>query len=59
MTRDKLDAVMTEVRRFVTAAERLDAARRSDPTYEHRAESGAVRRASLDLTRSLAELRRL
>lgn len=86
MTRNKIEASITEARRFIVASqaalERLDvenegrnhwyaerhAAGVDEPTpppgpqphdYSYgSAETGALRRASLDLTRNLAELRK-
>jgi hypothetical protein len=52
----KLKAAMAEARRFLRKAEELAAC---DPTYTYNPrESGAVRRASMDLTRALADYRR-
>ena len=57
MTKAKLFEAMTEARRFLKKAE---AAMRVLEVYELSSskETGACRRASMDLTRSLAELRR-
>lgn len=51
----KLKAAVDEARRFLRKAEELAAC---DPDYLNPRESGAVRRASLDLTRALADYRR-
>lgn len=51
----KLKAAMAEARRFLRKAEELAAC---DHDYLNPRESGAVRRASLDLTRALADFRR-
>ena len=51
----KLKAAMAEARRFLRKAEELGAC---DDTYSNPRESGACRRASLDLTRALADYRR-
>ena len=64
MNREKLEIAVAEARRFIARAEALP-----EPTaYEHNGdifcrdnfprESGAIRRASMDLTRALADLRR-
>lgn len=59
----KLAAAIYEAKRFIAAAKRVQRAR----TYQHGIvvnyeagpkESGAARRASMDLTRALAELRK-
>jgi hypothetical protein len=54
-----LQLTVDEALRFVNFAERLQAAQqeRGDSVLFGSKESGAVRRASLDLTRALAELR--
>lgn len=67
MTRSKIEAAITEARRFIvkaeTALERINeevAGQKGQPD-DHSwgsAETGALRRASLDLTRNLAELRK-
>lgn len=51
----KLKAAMAEARRFLRKAEELAAC---DGAYSNPRESGAVRRASMDLTRALADYRR-
>lgn len=53
----KLNAVEAEMKRF---AERITAFRKAQRKHEWQnpRESGAVRRASMDLTRALADLRR-
>ncbi len=60
MTDEKLTAAMDEAHRFLVAARALRARRAKADLYEFQGcrESGAVRRASLDLTRALANLRR-
>ncbi len=74
MNRLKLKDVKTELLRFSTAVSTLEAAREADkkevdeanrdPSAQRRYNqdfpklTGAVRRASMDLTRALAELRR-
>lgn len=64
MTDKKLKAAEAEAKRFLA---RVSAWRQAQGTYEHSGftfhihtprENGAVRRASLDLTRALADLRR-
>lgn len=64
MKRDKLAIAVAEARRFIERAEALPEL----TTYEangriythdnHPREQGAIRRASMDLTRALADLRR-
>ena len=64
MNRDKLSAAVAEARRFIERAEALP----EPTTSEHNGrtytcdnfprEQGAIRRASMDLTRALADLRR-
>lgn len=75
MTRNKIEAGITEARRFIVASqaalERIDVERsgygyRDDSAWKRQPsdhswgskETGALRRASLDLTRTLAELRK-
>ncbi|NWL34451.1 hypothetical protein [Paenarthrobacter nitroguajacolicus] len=68
MTRSKIKGAITEAQRFIAKAEaaleRINAENeRRDTTYQcdhswGSAETGALRRASLDLTRNLAELRK-
>lgn len=64
MDRDKLEAAVLEAERFIRAAKSLP-----NPEPYHSGshifvnnnfprESGAIRRASMDLTRSLADLRK-
>ncbi len=57
-----IDAAVAEARRFIERAETLMAAmqKTAPRAYisDHPRESGAVRRASMDLTRALAEMRR-
>jgi len=55
----KIEAVLVEIKRFKDAILKLRAERNAHPKYfNHPKESGKVRRASLDLTRALAELRK-
>lgn len=70
MTFDKIEAAKAEALRFVVAADlAVDRARRDDEALaefdfprataaQYTRESGALRRASLDLTRALAEMRK-
>jgi hypothetical protein len=57
-----IDAAVAEAHRFIERAETLMAAvQKSAPRAylsDHPRESGAVKRASMDLTRALAEMRR-
>lgn len=54
----KLKAAIAEARRFLRKAEELAAVEAMEPVYSNPRESGACRRASLDLTRALADYRR-
>lgn len=63
MNRDKIAAAVAEARRFIERVEALP----EQATYEafghtyschYPKEQGAIRRASMDLTRALADLRR-
>ncbi len=59
MTKEKLFEAMTEARRFLKKGEEALKRFKEDKYAEFGTkETGAVRRASMDLTRSLAELRR-
>jgi hypothetical protein len=65
MKAEYINRAVAEANRFIAAAKALEAARMETyqcggTTYHVRAprESGAVRRASMDLTRSLAAMRR-
>lgn len=56
---DKLEAAITEAVRFLEMAKKAEERLKSDSYAQFGCkETGAVRRASLDLTRSLAELRK-
>jgi len=57
MNRDKLAAAVAEAERFIKRAEALAD---NPPRYDFlgNKETGAIRRASMDLTRALADLRR-
>lgn len=55
----KIDRAVSEAKRFIEAAERAKARLEADGFAGMGSkETGACRRASLDLTRSLAELRK-
>lgn len=56
ITIEKLEASLIEVRRFIKAAEAAKKAIKIQGWYGSK-ETGAARRASLDLTRSLSALR--
>lgn len=61
MTRQDIALVEVEIRRFQERVRELDAVIKEsekDAPYYHPREWGAVRRASLDLTRALADMRR-
>lgn len=61
MKQQKLEDAIAEAQRFIVAAEALIERRKEDEwlsDWRGCRESGACRRASLDLTRALADLRR-
>lgn len=64
MNAKTLEAAVYQARRFIERAEALKKAAKDHSMsadfgfYAHPKESGAVRRASLDLTRALAEMRK-
>lgn len=61
MNLDTLESAMQEAERFLERARTLQQLVPPDrpwSLYEHRRASGAVRRASMELTRALTELRR-
>jgi hypothetical protein len=57
MTKAKLFEAMTEARRFLKKGEAAMEVLKTGELWSSK-ETGACRRASMDLTRSLAELRR-
>ena len=58
MTRSSIYRAVEEARRFLRAAETRLAEMTRDAEVGGTSKSGACRRASLDLTRALAEMRR-
>jgi hypothetical protein len=58
MNAEKLATAMAEALRFIAKAEVVDKISRNDGYIAGGKESGAARRASMDLTRALADLRR-
>jgi hypothetical protein len=58
MTDDKLKAVEAGAKRLLEAIADLRKANVACPTCANPRESGTVRRASMDLTRALADLRK-
>lgn len=56
MNAETLRVAVAEAIRFI---EKAQAAMKEQPTYVGTKAGGAVRRASLDLTRALAEMRRV
>lgn len=60
MRHEHIDAAVAEAKRFIAKADALKARRKKADLYDFQPckESGAVRRASIDLTRALADLRR-
>lgn len=55
MTPETIKTAVAEAKRFIAAAKRLEA---TDQVWSNPKESGALRRASMDLTRALADMRR-
>ena len=59
---DRIKEVRTEMRRLETRLYELEVAHRISPAtyglHHYRIQTGAIRRASMDLTRSLAKLRK-
>lgn len=60
MTDEKLKVAIEEAKRFLSRAKALQDRRAKKDLYDWQGckESGAVRRASLDLTRALSDLRK-
>lgn len=60
MTNEKLTMCINECNRFVARAMALQEVQKDGNinSWEHPSQRGAVKRASMDLTRALAELRR-
>lgn len=58
LNKTNIRRVLEEMRRLRGAIDELENERALDPSYEHLKQTGAVRRASMDLTRALADLRR-
>lgn len=58
MSPDKIKSAVADAKRFIERAEVFDAATKHPGGYATPKESGALRRASMDLTRSLADMRR-
>ena len=58
MKRDTVDHAVNEARRFLKAVEDLHKRESGEYYYNSPRESGSVKRASMDLTRALADLRR-
>ena len=58
MNKSKLHKAMFEARRFYGKAKELDKVGGNDPCIKGTALTGAVKRASMDLTRALADLRK-
>ena len=58
MRADRIKEVRVEIERFLSRLKELELAKQNNPGWGTPAESGAVRRASMDLTRALAKLRR-
>lgn len=58
MNHDTLKAAIREARRFLEAAAKAEKAFKEGTASYSPKETGAARRASMDLTRALADLRR-
>ena len=61
MRAENIEAAVAEAKRFIARAEALKARRKKDEwlhDFQGCKESGAVRRASLDLTAALADMRK-
>lgn len=58
MNQTKLTTGIAEAKRFIEKVKALEVEREYYPDWSHPRESGAARRASMDLTRALADLRR-
>lgn len=62
MTKEKIEAVKTEMQRVAARINELQKSRSSEDAKKYNwlmpKQTGALRRASMDLTRSLADLRR-
>jgi len=58
MKSDNIKIACNRAAKFVQEATALLAAREADPRGTHPKQSGATRRASMDLTRALAQMRR-
>jgi len=55
---ETLNRVETEIERLALAIADLRWVELEAPSYSHPRQTGAIRRASMDLTRALADLRR-
>lgn len=58
MKHEKVVEAIDEAKRFLRRAEAWEERCKDNPYYHPSKESGALRRASLDLTRALAEMRK-
>lgn len=58
MNKAKLQTAMFEARRFLLKAKNLDQQTTNEIYFTGNALSGSVKRASMDLTRALADLRK-
>ena len=58
MLAEKVAVAMTEAKRFLERAKAYQEFMKSDPGICGSKQGGALRRASMDLTRALADLRR-
>lgn len=58
MTNETIEIAVAEAERFIAAAKRLEEAEKTNGRGVNPKENGALRRASMDLTRALADMRR-
>jgi hypothetical protein len=58
MNKHTIETAAAEAKRFLERVNALQAVNKSNNEWEQPKERGAVRRASMDLTRALAELRK-
>jgi hypothetical protein len=58
MNKHTIEVAVAEAKRFLERVNALQAVNKSNNEWEPLKERGAVRRASMDLTRALAELRK-
>jgi hypothetical protein len=59
MNKHTIETAATEAKRFLQRVDALQTVNKSNNEWQPLKERGAVRRASMDLTRALAELRKV